>query len=131
MDALQRATRARAIALKIDEYLDAVRDIERRIQKAEEQSQRSCRSSAQPGGMPASFEEHVKLMFDLQVLAYQTDLTRVITFMMGREVSCADLSADRRARRAPPALASRERPREDRDDGQDQRVSHHAVRAVL
>jgi hypothetical protein len=41
----------------------------------------------QPGGIPSSFEDHAKLMFDLQVLAYQTDLTRVITFMFGRELS--------------------------------------------
>ena len=41
----------------------------------------------QPAGIPATFDEHAKLMFDLQVLAYQTDLTRVITFMMGRELS--------------------------------------------
>src|SRR6185503_9566085 len=40
-----------------------------------------------PAGIPATFEEHIKLMFDLQVLAYQTDLTRVITFMVGREFS--------------------------------------------
>src|SRR4029077_1007750 len=40
-----------------------------------------------PSGIPATFEDHVKLMFDLQVLAYQTDLTRVITFMLGRELS--------------------------------------------
>ena len=48
---------------------------------------RSCRSSIIPAGIPASYEEHVKLMFDLQVLAYQCDLTRVITFMLGREFS--------------------------------------------
>ena len=42
---------------------------------------------AQPAGVPASYDEHAKLMFDLQVLAYQSDLTRVITFMMGREIS--------------------------------------------
>ena len=41
----------------------------------------------QPAGIPAAFDEHAKLMFDLQVLAYQCDLTRVITFMMGRELS--------------------------------------------
>ena len=47
----------------------------------------SCRSSSSRRGVPASFEDHAKLMFDLQVLAYQTDLTRVITFMLGRELS--------------------------------------------
>jgi len=72
---------------KLSEYLDAVRDIERRIQKAEEQGGKELPIVEQPGGIPASFEDHAKLMFDLQVLAYQTDLTRVITFMLGRELS--------------------------------------------
>ncbi len=72
---------------KLAEYLEAVRDIERRIQRAEEQSGQQLPLVQQPGGIPAGFEEHVKLMFDLQVLAYQTDLTRVITFMLGRELS--------------------------------------------
>jgi len=73
--------------LKVDEYLEGIRDVERRIQKAEEQSEVELPLVQQPEGIPASFEEHVKLMFDLQLLAYQTDLTRVITFMLGREVS--------------------------------------------
>lgn len=72
---------------KIDQYLEAVRDIERRIQKAEEQSDRELPAVDQPAGVPATYSEHAKLMFDLQVLAYQTDLTRVGTFMMGREIS--------------------------------------------
>ena len=72
---------------KLGEYLDAVRDVERRIQKAEEQSDREFPVVEQPIGAPATFEEYCKLMFDLQLLAYQVDLTRVITFMMGREVS--------------------------------------------
>jgi hypothetical protein len=73
--------------LKIDEYLEGVRDIERRIQKAEAQSDPDLPVLGQPEGIPATFDEHVGLMFDLQLLAYQTDLTRVVTFMMGREVS--------------------------------------------
>ena len=72
---------------KLEEYLEAVRDIERRIVKAEEQSAKELPIVEQPGGIPQAFEEHAKLMFDLQVLAYQTDLTRVITFMLGRELS--------------------------------------------
>ncbi|HYL36032.1 MAG TPA: DUF1552 domain-containing protein [Bryobacteraceae bacterium] len=72
---------------KLAEYLDAVRDIERRIQNAEQQSARELPVVEQPPGIPASFEAHARLMFDLQLLAYQTDLTRVITFMMGRELS--------------------------------------------
>ena len=73
--------------VKLGEYLEAVRDIERRIRKAEEQSDRELPLVERPRGVPASFEEHAKLMFDLQLLAYETDLTRVITFMLGRELS--------------------------------------------
>jgi uncharacterized protein DUF1552 len=72
---------------KVGDYLDAVRDIERRIQKAEEQSGRELPIVAQPAGVPAVFEEHARLMFDLMALAFQTDLTRVCTFMIGREQS--------------------------------------------
>jgi hypothetical protein len=72
---------------KIEQYLEATRDVERRIQRAEEQSAQELPRVDQPAGVPTSFEEHAKLMFDLQVLAYQTDLTRVITFMIGRELS--------------------------------------------
>ncbi len=70
---------------KVAEYLDAVRDVERRIQKAEEQSTKEMPVVAQPGGIPNNFEEHAKLMFDLQLLAFQTDLTRVFTYVMARE----------------------------------------------
>jgi hypothetical protein len=72
---------------KLTEYLDAIRDAERRIQKAEEQSGRELPVIDHPAGIPASYDDHMKLMFDLQVLAYQSDLTRTITFMMGREFS--------------------------------------------
>jgi hypothetical protein len=73
---------------KLSEYFDALRDIERRIQKAEEQNGQDVAISIdQPAGIPAVYEDHAKLMFDLQVLAYQTDLTRVITFMIARELS--------------------------------------------
>ena len=76
-----------ADSLKIDEYLDGVRDIERRIQRAEQQPSFDVPELARPEGIPATFAEHVELMFDLQLLAHQTDLTRVSTFMLGREVS--------------------------------------------
>jgi len=72
---------------KLDEYLDSVRDVERRIQRASEQASREMPAVEQPFGIPDTYTEHVKLMFDLQVLAYQSDMTRVITFMMGREQS--------------------------------------------
>jgi len=72
---------------KLDQYLDAIRDVERRIQKAEEQSGRELPVINQPAGVPATFEEHAKLMYDLQALAYQADLTRVISFMVAHESS--------------------------------------------
>jgi hypothetical protein len=70
---------------KLTEYVDAIRDVERRIQMAEEQSSRELPALTRPSGIPARFDEHARLMYDLQVLAYQTDMTRVITFMTGRE----------------------------------------------
>jgi hypothetical protein len=72
---------------KLSEYLDSVRDVERRIQKAEEQSATELPIVARPAGVPAAFEDHSKLMFDMLALSYQADLTRVGTFMMGHEVS--------------------------------------------
>ncbi len=72
---------------KLTDYLEAVRDIERRIQKAEAQGIRELPAMDRPSGAtPKSYEEHVKLMFDLQILAYQTDMTRVATFMMSKEL---------------------------------------------
>ena len=71
---------------KLTEYLDAVRGVERRIQIAEADP-REVPLVEHPAGIPANWEDHVKLMIDLQVLAYQTDLTRVITLMMGHEQS--------------------------------------------
>jgi hypothetical protein len=74
---------------KLSEYLTGVRDVERRIQKAEELSlsSRELPLMERPSGIPASYEEHARLMFDLQLLAFQTDMTRVITFAMAREKS--------------------------------------------
>ena len=72
---------------KLAGYLDSVRDIERRIQIAESQSDRGLPEVAQPAGIPADFEEYANLMFDLMLVAYQADLTRVCTFLIGREKS--------------------------------------------
>ncbi|MBM3787126.1 MAG: DUF1552 domain-containing protein [Acidobacteria bacterium] len=68
---------------KLSEYLDAIRDIERRIQKAEQQSMK-LPDMKRPDGTPESFDEHAKLLIDLQAIALQTGITRVITFMLGR-----------------------------------------------
>jgi hypothetical protein len=72
---------------KLIEYLESVRDVERRIQLAEEQNDQNLPVVDHPVGIPATYDEHVKLMCDLQVLAYQCDMTRVITLMLGREFS--------------------------------------------
>jgi hypothetical protein len=72
---------------KLVEYLSAIRDVEQRIQLAESQAGEELPLVDHPAGIPADWEAHMKLMIDLQVLAYQCDLTRVITFMVGREHS--------------------------------------------
>lgn len=72
---------------KIDEYLYAVREIERRIQSAETQGREFTPTIEKPAGVPVLFSDYLKLMFDLQVLAIQADLTRTTTFMYGREGS--------------------------------------------
>ncbi len=74
---------------RMSQYLDNVREIERRIQKVEARntSGDARELPGAPAGVPDSFDEHVKLMFDLQVLAFQTDVTRVFSFKMGRDAS--------------------------------------------
>jgi hypothetical protein len=73
--------------IKVNEYTDAVRDVERRIQKAEEQRDLKLPEMAQPQGAPPVFEDHLAMMLDLQALAFQSDLTRVISFMLSKEQS--------------------------------------------
>ena len=73
---------------RINEYLDTVREVERRIEKAERQTTESSLPDLdRPVGVPAAYGDHAKLMFDLQVLALQGDVTRVITFQLAREAS--------------------------------------------
>ncbi len=71
----------------MESYTESVRNIERRIQKAEEQIDQDLPEIDQPAGVPALYEDHMEIMQDLQVLALQSDLTRVITFMMSKEQS--------------------------------------------
>jgi hypothetical protein len=84
--ALQRDLGARDRA-RLTEYLDYIREIERRIQRTEAQNSSNVTAIDAPLGIPESFEEHVALMFDLLTVAYQADVTRVFTFMMSREAS--------------------------------------------
>ena len=71
---------------KLTQYLDAIRDVEQRIQRAERDDV-ELPAFEQPTGIPPTFKEHARIMFDLQRLAFQSDLTRVSTFLMSREVS--------------------------------------------
>ena len=73
--------------VKLTQYLEAVRDVERRLERAEAQVNQELPEVDRPAGVPETFAEHAALMFDLLVLAYQTDLTRVFTFALGRELS--------------------------------------------
>jgi Protein of unknown function (DUF1552) len=73
--------------VRVEEYTASLRDVERRIQKAEEQHDLELPAIEQPQGVPPDFEDHLTLMLDLQLLAFQSDLTRVITFMIGKEQS--------------------------------------------
>ena len=72
---------------RVTDYLTSLRDVERRIQKTEEQSAKEVPDVARPAGIPESFDDHAHLLYDLQLLAYQSDITRVSTFMYGREQS--------------------------------------------
>ena len=72
---------------KIDEYLSAIREIERRIESAEKNNSEALPTIEKPAGIPTDFTEYVKLMYDLQVIAFQADLTRVTTMMVAREGS--------------------------------------------
>jgi hypothetical protein len=73
---------------RVSQYLDTVREVERRIQKAESDAvDHPVRDLERPVGVPAAYADHARLMFDLQVLAFQGDVTRVITFQLARETS--------------------------------------------
>jgi len=74
---------------RLGEYLDDVREIERRIQKAENQIPADLKLPEAPVGVPESFDEHFKIMFDLQVLAFRAEITRVATLMYARDTSGA------------------------------------------
>jgi len=73
--------------VRLGEYLDHVREIEQRIERAERQATSNITIPEAPVGIPPAFEDHVQLMFELMAVAYETDLTRVFSFMMNREAS--------------------------------------------
>ena len=80
-----RRTSARPIKRKLDEYLSSIREIERQIEKAEKDNAQIDPHMDKPYGVPADFAEHFKLMTDMMTIAFQADLTRVLTFLVTRE----------------------------------------------
>ena len=73
---------------RVDQYLDSIREVERQIERAEERTaENPVADLERPVGVPAAFADHVKLLFDLQVLAFQADITRVISFQLTRELN--------------------------------------------
>ena len=71
----------------VDEHVDAVRDVERRLQQTDTRAETGAEGLARPFGIPGTFEEHARLMFDLMFLAFRADITRVVTFQIARELS--------------------------------------------
>ena len=72
---------------RVSEYLDSVREVERRVQKMEARVGEHIDIPTMPVGVPDLYDDHVKLMYDLLALAFQADVTRVTTFMLAREAS--------------------------------------------
>ena len=95
---------------RVAEYLDTVREIERRIQMSEKQASnpQPRRARRRPRGIPDDYEEHTKLMFDLMAIAFQADITRISTFMMAREVSYRTFPKLGHLRSLPSGVASSE-----------------------
>ena len=127
---LEQADRTAATRSRSTEYLDSVRDIERRIQMAEEQNSRELPVVDQPVGVPSDYAEHAKLMMDLLALAYQTDLTRISTFMLAREVSARAYPEIGVSDSHHPLSHHQDEAGQARTAAQDQRVPLPAVRAI-
>jgi hypothetical protein len=106
------------------DYLDSVREIERRVQMASQRATVALDIPDAPVGTPNDLTEHFKLMFDLMALAFQADITRVITFSMDREASMRTYTNLGIAEGVPPALASRQQPGEAGQAGADPALPH-------
>ncbi len=98
----------------LDDYLESVREIERRVQKMEENDLSHIALPDAPVGIPTSFDEQMNLMFDTVALAWQANLTRITSFMMAAEVSNMTYNHVEVPRRVPCAVASPEQRREAR-----------------
>ena len=114
---------------KVDEYLFGIRESERRIQAVEQDQHPIDPGIDQPAGIPVHFAEHLKLMFDLQVLAWPSDLTGVMTLVIGREGSL-HVSRNRRSRHASHPHASSQQPRLHREGHADQLLSRTIVHVL-
>ena len=113
---------------KLDEYLTSIREIERRIEMAERDPTGLMPTIDKPSGVPGRYDEYIKLMFDLQVVAFQADLTRVVDDDDGTRREHADLPRDRRPRSASSTHASPWQPGVDREGHEDQHTAHGTVR---
>ena len=94
------------------DYLEEVREVERRVVQVDSLMSSGVELPDPPVGVPDDIEEHLNLMFDLQVLAYKTEITRISTFMFGRQAQQHDFSGQRRTRVLAPRLAPLKRPQE-------------------
>ena len=97
---------------RLADYLDEVREVERRVLNVDARLSAGIELPEAPVGVPDTFEEHLNVMFDLQVLAYRTEITRISTLMLARENSNARVSRQRRARGVPQRVAPLERAQE-------------------
>jgi hypothetical protein len=96
--------------LKVDQYLTSIREVEARLQRVENQAKETPSTQAalgRPLGVPEKFDDYIKLMFDLQVVAFQGDITRVSTMMLAREVAVRSYPQIGISGQPPLALASR------------------------
>ena len=114
--------------VRVDQYLDSVRQVEREIERAEKAvADNKTPDLDRPVGVPAAFADHAKLMFDLQILAFQADITRVITFQLTREQSNRTYPEIGVAGPAPSHQSSRQRSGKGGEDREDQHVPCVAV----
>ncbi len=111
----------------VGDYLDSVREIERRVQMAEKAHSTELVIPDAPIGTPNDITEYFKLMFDLMALAFQADITRVITLSMDHEASMRTYTNLQHFRGVPSAVPSRQQPGEDGQAGEDPEVPHAGV----
>ena len=115
--------RSRRTARRLGEYLENIREIERRIQKAEQQARQKADAPAAPSGCPESLRRtRRRCIFDLLAVAFQADLTRVASFMIGRDVTYHNYPELGFTGRASPAVASRQQSGEDSQVREGERV---------